>query len=72
MFIESPAANAAMTGVGYIIGPKLAALTFSGGVLGWLFLMPILLFISGDLKTIVTHFQGNWTDMAISAYNAQM
>jgi putative OPT family oligopeptide transporter len=28
MFIESPAANAAMTGVGYIIGPKLAALTF--------------------------------------------
>ncbi|NOR22667.1 MAG: oligopeptide transporter, OPT family, partial [Candidatus Aminicenantes bacterium] len=47
MFIESPAANAAMTGVGYIIGPKLAALTFSGGVLGWLFLMPILLFISG-------------------------
>jgi len=72
MFIESPAANAAMTGVGYIIGPKLAALTFSGGVLGWLFLMPILLFISGDLKTIVTHFQGNWTDMAISAYNAQI
>ncbi len=72
MFIESPAANAAMTGVGYIIGPKLAALTFSGGVLGWLFLMPILLFISGDLKTIVTNFQGDWTAMAISAYNAQI
>lgn len=72
MFIESPAANAAMTGVGYIIGPKLAALTFSGGVLGWLFLMPILLFISGDLGYIVSHFDGNWTDMAISAYNAQI
>ncbi len=72
MFIESPAANAAMTGVGYIIGPKLAALTFSGGVLGWLFLMPILLFISGELGTIVSNFDGNWTDMAISAYNAQI
>lgn len=72
MFIESPAANAAMTGVGYIIGPKLAALTFSGGVLGWLFLMPILLFISGDLGDIVSKFQGNWTDMAISAYNSQI
>jgi len=72
MFIESPAANAAMTGVGYIIGPKLAALTFSGGVLGWLFLMPILLFISGDLGDVVSKFQGNWTDMAISAYNAQI
>jgi len=72
MFIESPAANAAMTGVGYIIGPKLAALTFSGGVLGWLFLMPILLFISGDLGVVVGSFQGNWTDMAVSAYNAQI
>jgi OPT family oligopeptide transporter len=72
MFIESPAANAAMTGVGYIIGPKLAALTFSGGVLGWLFLMPILLFLSGDLGAIVAEFNGNWTDMAVSAYNAQI
>lgn len=72
MFVESPAANAAMTGVGYIIGPKLAALTFSGGVLGWLFLMPILLFISGDLSDIVAKFDGNWTDMAVSAYNAQI
>ena len=72
MFIESPAANAAMTGVGYIIGPKLAALTFSGGVLGWLFLMPILLLISGELGDVVTKFDGNWTEMAISAYNAQI
>jgi putative OPT family oligopeptide transporter len=72
MFMESPAANAAMTGVGYIIGPKLAALTFSGGVLGWLFLMPILLFISGELGNVVSKFEGNWTAMAISAYNAQI
>ena len=72
MFIESPAANAALTGVGYIIGPKLAALTFSGGVLGWLFLMPILLFVSGELKAIVTQGAGTWTEIAISAYNAQV
>ncbi len=72
MFIETPAVNAAMAGVGYIIGPKLAALTFSGGVLGWLFLMPILLFISGDLSEVVSGFDGNWTDMAVSAYNSQV
>lgn len=72
LFIETPAANAAMTGVGYIIGPKLAALTFSGGVLGWLFLMPILLFISGDLGSVVSAFDGNWTQTAVSAYNAQI
>ena len=72
MFIESPAANAAMTAVGYIIGPKLAALTFSGGVLGYLFLMPLLLFISGDFGALASKFQGNWTDIAVSAYNAQI
>ncbi|MFW6160452.1 MAG: OPT family oligopeptide transporter [Acidobacteriota bacterium] len=72
MFIESPAANAALTGVGFIIGPKLAALTFSGGVLGWLFLMPILLFISGELKNIVSQELGSWTEIAISAYNSQV
>ncbi|MBN1271753.1 MAG: oligopeptide transporter, OPT family [Candidatus Aminicenantes bacterium] len=72
LFIETPAANAAMTGVGYIIGPKLAALTFSGGVLGWLFLMPILLFISGDLNAVVSAFGGDWTQAAVSAYNAQI
>lgn len=72
MFVESPAANAALTGVGYIIGPKLAALTFSGGVLGWLFLMPILLFISGDLQIMVSRDLGTWSEVAISAYNAQI
>ncbi|MFC2160816.1 OPT family oligopeptide transporter [Acidobacteriota bacterium] len=72
MFIESPAANAAMTGVGFIIGPKLAALTFSGGVLGWLFLMPVILFLNGDLGSIIGDFGGNWTDLAVSAYNSQV
>lgn len=72
MFVESPAANAALAGVGYIIGPRLAALTFSGGVLGWLFLMPILLFISGDIKYIVSQNMSNWTEIAISAYDSQI
>ncbi len=76
MFIESPAANAAMTGVGYIIGPKLAALTFSGGILGWLFLMPFMLFVYGDnlagvvAQVIALNPDWTWTDMAASAYNA--
>jgi len=75
-FIETPAANAAMTGVGYIIGPKLAALTFSGGVLGWLFLMPFMLFLfGGNLGNVVSDIallnpDWSWTNMATSAYNA--
>lgn len=72
MYVESPAANAALTGVGYIIGPKLAAVVFSGGVLGWLFLMPVLLFISGDLRRMVSQDLGTWSGVAVSAYNAQI
>src|SRR5262249_13970438 len=36
MHLETPYASPAFLGVGYIIGPKLAALNFSGGVLAWM------------------------------------
>lgn len=38
-------------GVGFIIGPKLAASTFAGGVLGWWVLIPLIkLFGTGDVQ----------------------
>jgi OPT family oligopeptide transporter len=47
----TPSASPAFLGVGFIIGPQLAAITFAGGVFGWLFLMPlILVFVSGTGK----------------------
>ena len=36
-----------LLGVGYIIGPKIAAVMLSGGVLGWLVLIP-LIYLFGD------------------------
>ncbi len=48
-FLSSPAASPALIAVGYIIGPRLAAVAFSGGAFGWLFLVPLLLFIDPDL-----------------------
>ena len=45
----TPSASPAFLGVGYIIGPQLASITFAGGVFGWLFLMPlVLVFLSGS------------------------
>ncbi len=67
MMIESPAASAALTGVGYIIGPKYASITFSGGVFGWLFLMPIVLFMSNSMSQY-TEF-ASWTDISSSVYD---
>jgi putative OPT family oligopeptide transporter len=44
---NSPAISPAYLGVGYIIGPTLAALNFAGGVLAWGLMVPLLTFILG-------------------------
>jgi putative OPT family oligopeptide transporter len=49
VYLASPAASPALIAVGYIIGPRLAAVAFSGGAFGWLFLVPLLLFMDPDL-----------------------
>lgn len=47
----TPAASPALIGIGYIIGPRLAAINFSGGVIAWLLLIPLVLFIDPELPT---------------------
>ena len=42
-----PDVSPAYLGVGYIIGPRLAALNFAGGVLAWGLLVPLLTFLVG-------------------------
>lgn len=42
MLISSPGISPAYVGVGYIIGPKYASLNFSGGLLAWGLLSPII------------------------------
>ena len=44
---NSPAISPAYLGVGYIIGPTLAALNFAGGVLAWGLMVPLLTFLLG-------------------------
>lgn len=42
--LNAPAVSPAFIGVGYIIGPKLSSLVFSGGLLSWGLLVPIILY----------------------------
>jgi putative OPT family oligopeptide transporter len=44
---QAPAASPAYLGVGYIIGPELASLTFAGGLLAWGLFVPLLVFVLG-------------------------
>ena len=43
--LKSPRLSPAFLGVGYIIGPRLAALNFAGGVLAWGLFVPIFLLV---------------------------
>jgi len=45
----TPLASPALMGIGYIVGPKLAAINFSGTVFAWWVLIPLVTFIDPDL-----------------------
>lgn len=42
-----PSISPALVGVGYVIGPELAALNFSGGVIAWGLLVPMISYLLG-------------------------
>ncbi len=44
---SAPEVSPAYLGVGFVIGPRLAALQFSGGVLAWCVLVPLLIYLAG-------------------------
>ncbi len=70
VLIPSPVASPAFLGVGYIIGYRLSAITFSGGIFGWLFLMPIVLFlVFGDVSSLSSSGV-DWIQIAKATYNA--
>ena len=64
--VAAPSVSPAYLGVGYIIGLRLAALQFSGGVLAWGLMVPLIIFFLGPQ---VRHYlpadtPDNWAAMA--------
>ena len=70
ILLSSPGVSPAYMGVGYIIGPKLASLNFSGGLLAWGLFVPILTYFIGptlmpaDAAAAAAAAQPDWTAMA--------
>ncbi|MBZ2179250.1 MAG: oligopeptide transporter, OPT family [Acidobacteria bacterium] len=63
----APSISPAYIGVGYIIGPRLAALNFAGGVLAWGLFIPMLMYFLGpNLAQFVPagEMEGGWTATA--------
>jgi len=52
--LGSPAASPLLMGVGFIVGPSIATVLFSGAMTGWLLLVPISLFLNPDLAASAT------------------
>lgn len=69
MLLSSPGVSPAYIGVGYIIGPKLASLNFSGGLIAWGLFVPILTyFIGPTLIPTGVAAESTWIDMATNVW----
>jgi|YNPMSStandDraft_1061717.scaffolds.fasta_scaffold07308_4 putative OPT family oligopeptide transporter len=60
----TPALSPALIGIGYIIGPRLASVNVSGGLLAWWVLIPLLVFFDPDLPARLSG--GEVTDEVIA------
>ena len=65
---SAPAISPAYLGVGYIIGPRLGALNFAGGVFAWGLLVPLLSFFLGPQLAPYVHGESGWADVAGSTW----
>jgi putative OPT family oligopeptide transporter len=69
--VAGPTVAPAFLGVGYIIGPELAALNFSGSVVAWGLMIPLLIFFLGpQLRTFLPAEPGNadWLGLGTSVW----
>lgn len=67
---SAPDISPAYLGVGYIIGPRLAALNFAGGVLAWGLLVPLLTFVLGPAiqANMPAGSEVSWVTLANAIY----
>jgi putative OPT family oligopeptide transporter len=68
---SGPSVSPALVGVGYVIGPKLASLNFSGSVLAWGVLVPMIVFFLGPLYSQQMGGGPNgwsWEDMSMRVW----
>ncbi|HEX4844679.1 MAG TPA: oligopeptide transporter, OPT family [Geothrix sp.] len=68
MLLSSPGISPAYMGVGYIIGPKLGALNFSGGIIAWGLLVPIISYFLAPGVLPENAPQGDWIALSYSVW----
>ena len=75
LLLSSPGISPAYMGVGYIIGPKLGALNFSGGLIAWGLLTPIIYYFivpSIDIAALADFLMVKDTSLSLEAATAKV
>ncbi len=69
ILIKSPALSPAFIGIGYIIGPGLAALNFAGGILAWGLFVPLfVLILAPQYSPIVNDGVMTWAEVSKTVF----
>ncbi len=69
--LTAPAVSPAYIGVGFIIGPRLAALNFSGGLLAWGLFVPLLMYFLGPQLEPLVAQEGqptSWVELSYAIW----
>jgi putative OPT family oligopeptide transporter len=69
--LTAPAVSPAYIGVGFIIGPRLAALNFSGGLLAWGLFVPLLMYFLGPQLEPLVAKEGqptSWVELSYAIW----
>jgi putative OPT family oligopeptide transporter len=70
LLVATPSASPALMGVGYIVGPRVAAVLFSGAVMGWLLLVPLAVFLNPAFAA--TASGASFPDLANEVWSKQI
>ncbi|BDU78238.1 OPT family oligopeptide transporter [Mesoterricola sediminis] len=65
IYLTAPGISPAYMGVGYIIGPKLGALNFAGGILAWGLMVPLIIYFIAPYAMPAEATKADW--FALSA-----
>src|SRR5579863_7234954 len=69
--VAAPTVSPALVGVGYVIGPELASLSFSGSVFAWGLLVPLMMYFMGpNLQRFLPPgaTDGDWAGLAAAVW----
>jgi len=69
--LESPAASPTLMGVGFIVGMRVSAVLFAGAIMGWLFLVPVGVFLNPNLTALVAG-ENSFLDVAEEVWFRQI